>query len=302
MPDRRGPLRGVLAAALTPLRRDGEELDTDAIAPLVDLYVQAGLDGVFVGGTTGESLMLSLPERKRLAEAFVAAAGGRFPVAVHAGAQTTAATLDLITHAGESGADCVAVAPPPFFAFDEPALLTHFLAAAQACAPLPFYLYEIRQRTGYSIPLSVVQELRERVPHLAGMKVSDPTLEEVERYLASGLDVMVGAESLIKDGLARGAAGAVSGLAGALPRHVVGAVAGESARHPISLGSLRAGLERFPFHAAGKLALMAQHIAIEPDVRAPLRQLTAAERTDLEDWLAGGLLTGSGAVVGAGGA
>lgn len=286
----RGPLHGVVAAAMTPLGSEGETLDLGAVTALVDHYVNAGLDGLFVAGTTGESLMLTIPERRRLAEEFIAAAAGRFPVAVHAGAQTTAATVELAAHAAQAGAAAVAVAPPPYFAFDEPALVAHLRAAAAACAPLPFYLYEIRQRTGYSLPVSVIQEVRDTVPHLVGMKVSDPTLEEVERYLATGLDIMVGAEGLIAAGLERGARGTVSGLAGALPRHVVEAVNTASTRSPISLGALRAGLERFPFHAAGKLALIAQNVPLEPWVRAPLRQLTAEERTDLEDWLASGVL------------
>ena len=123
------------------------------------------------------------------------------------------------------------------------------------------------------------------------MKVSDPTLEEVERYLAPGLEIMVGAESLVPDGVARGAVGAVSGLAGALPRHVVDALGQQRSADQLPLGALRAGLERFPFHAAGKLTLIAQQVRINPSVRAPLRQLTAVERTELDNWLAGGVLT-----------
>ncbi len=137
------------------------------------------------------------------------------------------------------------------------------------------------------------------IPHLAGMKVSDPTLEEMERYLLPGLDIMVGSEPLVAQGIARGAVGAVSGLAGALPQHVVAAVTAGDTIQPISLGALRAGLERFPFHAAGKLTLIAQQVAIEPCVRAPLRQLTAAERTELEDWLAGGVLPAAAGIRGA---
>jgi len=287
---RRGPLHDTVAAALTPLRAEGRELDLEAIWPLTDLYAAAGVTGVFVGGTTGESLMLSLAERRQMAEEFIAAARGRLAVAVSAGAQTTADTLVLAEHAANCGAAAVAVAPPPFFAFDAPALLAHLSAAAARCAPVPFYLYEIRQRTGYAIPVTVVQALLDRAPNFVGMKVSDPTLEEVQRYLLPGLDVMIGAEGLVAEGLARGAVGAVSGLAGALPRHVARAVREGPVDGTMPLGALRTGLERFPFHAAGKLALIAQHIPVQPWVRAPLRQLTPAERTELEDWLAASVL------------
>jgi dihydrodipicolinate synthase/N-acetylneuraminate lyase len=289
MSSTRGPLRGIVAAALTPLQDAGESLDEAAVGPLVDFYIEAGVDGIFVAGTTGESLLLTLDERTRLLEAVIAAADRRTAVAVHVGAQSTAATVRLAGQAAELGADCVAVAPPPFFGLDDAALFHHLLAAAQACAPLPFYLYEIRQRTGYAIPLSVVHRLQDSAANLVGMKVSDPTLEDVQRYLLPGFDVMVGAEALVRQGLDMGAVGAVSGLAGALPRHVVNAIREPSTR-AVGLGALRAGLERFPFHAAAKRAVIAQNVCIRQDVRAPLRQLTSEERTDLEDWLATGVL------------
>jgi dihydrodipicolinate synthase/N-acetylneuraminate lyase len=293
----RGPLQGVLAAALTPLDDEGRTLDLDAVTPLVDFYVRSGMAGLFVAGTTGESYLLSLAERTRLVEGFVAAAAGRFPIVAHAGSLGTADTVALAEHAAAAGAACVAVAPPPFFALDDEALEAHFLAVAHACAPLPFYLYEIRQRTGYSIPVRVVQAVREQAANMVGMKVSDPTLEELERYLLPGLDVLVGAEPLIGAGLERGAVGAVSGLAGALPGHVADAVA-QPAGRAIGLGAMRAGLERFPFHAAGKLTVIAQGVAIKPWVRGPLRQLTPAERTELEDWLASGVLASVASGVG----
>lgn len=215
---------------------------------------------------------------------FLACVDERVVVAFHAGAQSTAATLELVDAGCELGAGCIAVAPPPFFALDNAALASHLVAAAGACAPLPFYLYEIRQRTAYSIPLDVIQALREAADNFVGMKVSDPTWDELERYLLPGLDVMVGAEALAARGLEHGARGVVSGLAGAMPRHVVAAIAGSGRSRP-DLETLRAGLDRFPFHAAGKLAVIAQGVAIQPSVRPPLRQLEPHERADLRAWL-----------------
>ena len=62
---------------------------------------------------------------------------------------------------------------PPYFALDEASQLEHFAAAAAACAPLPFYVYEFAITSGYAVPPAVVERLRERAPNLAGMKVSD---------------------------------------------------------------------------------------------------------------------------------
>ena len=274
-------LQGALAAAITPLRDRGEALDEDAFVPYVGFLEQGGLDGILALGTTGEGILLSVPERKRAAALFIDAASDGFDVAVHCGAQTTADTVALAADAAEQGADAVAVIGPPYYALDEEALVRHFVAAAEACRPLPFYLYEFRARAGYSVPISAVERLRELAPNLAGLKVSNQPFEEVEPYLIEGLDVFVGAESLVLRGLERGAAGAVSGLAAAFPDLVARLVRERSG----DVGDTRAMLERYPFQAAVKTCLVYLGVPVRDDVRAPLRTLTAEERAELEQWL-----------------
>jgi dihydrodipicolinate synthase/N-acetylneuraminate lyase len=276
-----GMLRGAIAAAVTPLRDDGRSLDEEAVAPYVDYLARGGVDGMLLLGTTGEGILLAPDERRRVAQLFVAAADGRLQVAVHAGAQTTADTTALAAHAAETGADAVAVIGPPYYPLDDDALLAHFAAAARACEPVPFYLYEFRGRAGYSIPPAVIERLREAAPNLRGLKVSNQPFDAVEPYLIEGLDVFVGAEGLVREGLARGAAGAVSGLAAAFPELIAQLVHdGEG-----DLGPARAAVERFPFHAALKRIVASRGVPIREDVRAPLRGLTDAEREELDGWL-----------------
>jgi dihydrodipicolinate synthase/N-acetylneuraminate lyase len=281
-------LRGALAAAVTPLR-DGH-LDPSAVEPYVDFLAGHGVDGLLALGTTGEGVMLPPAHRREIAEAFVEAAGGRIQVAVHVGAQTTHDTVALAEHAAGVGADAVAVIAPPYFALDEEELLAHFVAAAAACAPVPFYLYEFQARSGYAIPLPVIERLREQVSNLAGMKVSDSPWDKVAPYLLEGLDVFVGAEALLVEGLAAGAAGAVSGLAGSFPDAVVPLVRDPSPELGEKAAALRASLSRLPFHAASKTALGLRGVPVTSEVCAPLRGLTEAEQAELErivrDWLA----------------
>jgi dihydrodipicolinate synthase/N-acetylneuraminate lyase len=274
-------LRGTLAAAVTPLRDGGAALDDDAFGPYVEFLRAGGLDGILALGTTGEGILLSPEERKRAAGLFIEASGDGFDVAVHCGAQTTADTVKLAADAAGRGADAVAVIGPPYYALDEEALVRHFAAAAEACSPLPFYLYEFRARCGYSIPLGAIERLRELAPNLAGLKVSNQPFEEVEPFLIEGLDVFVGAESLVLRGLERGAVGAVSGLAAAFPELVAGLVRDRSG----DVAPVRAVLERFPFQAALKICLGHRGVAIREDVRRPLRTLSPEERAELEAWL-----------------
>ncbi|HZC76045.1 MAG TPA: dihydrodipicolinate synthase family protein [Gaiellaceae bacterium] len=276
-------LRGALAAAVTPLR-DGS-FDAAAVAPYVGFLAGHGLDGLLALGTTGEGVLFRPEERREIAVAFVEAARGKLQVAVHCGAQTTRDTQALAEHAASAGADAVAVIAPPYFALDADELLAHFEAAARACAPLPFYLYEFEARSGYAIPLPVIETLRERAPNLAGMKVSDSPWERLEPYLVEGLDVFVGAEALLERAIGVGAAGAVSGLAGSFPDAVVPLVREPTAEAGERATALRARLQRFPFHAASKAALGFRGVPIGPDVRAPLRGLTDAERAEVEEFV-----------------
>ena len=274
-------LKGAIAAAVTPLRDEGEALDEDAFAPYVEYLAAGGVDGIFVLGTTGEGILLSAEERKRAGALFVEAAAEGLDVALHCGAQTTAETVALAKHAAEIGADAVAVIGPPYYALDEEALVGHFVAAAEASAPLPFYVYEFRARAGYSIPPAVIGRLRELAPNLAGLKVSNQPFEDVEPYLVEGLDVFVGAESLVVRGLESGAAGAVSGLAAVFPELVARLVRERAG----NVGEVRAMLERFPFQAAAKFCLGRLGVPVREDVRRPLRALLPEEKAELERWL-----------------
>jgi dihydrodipicolinate synthase/N-acetylneuraminate lyase len=278
------PLRGALAASVTPLRALGAEPDDEAFGPLCDFYVEAGLDGVLALGTAGEGILLSVDERRRVADLFLQAAENRLQVAVHCGAQTTRDTVALAVHAAEVGADAVVVIGPPYFKLDEHAQYAHFFAAATACAPLPFYVYEFAATTGYAIAPAVLERLRDDASNVVGLKVSDTPFDAFEKYLLPGFDIFVGPEALIAAGMARGAVGAVSALASALPGEIAAVVREPSDDGAARLGELRSFVERFPRQAALKRLLGLQGVPVREDVRAPLRSLTGDERDELDRW------------------
>ena len=130
---------------------------------------------------------------------------------------------------------------------------------------MPFYLYEFKARTGYSIPLSVIERLGDRV---AGSK-SRTSRSRPSSLSARGLDVFIGAETLVeRESRAR------RGQA-CRPRGRVSEGGAEK----------RAVLERFPFRSALKTVLGLRGLPVRPDVRAPLRTLDPEERAELEQWL-----------------
>ena len=276
-------LRGAIAAVVTPLTGSGLGVDERAIGSVVRFLAAGGIDGVLVCGTTGEGMLLTPAERRAVAARSVEERPSGFQVAVHAGAQTTADTVALAAHAKELGADAVAVIAPPYFPLGEEELVAHLRAAADACAPVPFYVYEFAGRSGYAIPVAVIERLREVTTNLAGMKVSDTPFSAVEPYALDGLDLFVGSEPLVLEGLRNGAVGAVSALATAFPEIVASLVHDRSDEAGEQVTVLRRLLGPLRFHAALKTIMRARGLPVRPDVRAPLRGLTEDQREQALD-------------------
>lgn len=273
--------RPLVVAAVTPLTESGATLDLEAVAPYVAFLESHAADGVFACGTTGEGVLLSLDERRRVTAAFRGAVSGA--LIMHAGAQTTADTVTLAAYAAEIGADAVAVIPPPYFALDADALTAHFVAAARACAPLPFYCYAFTARSGYPLPVEVIRRIDAAVDNLAGLKVSESPFERVEPYLGLGLPVLIGSEPLIADAIARGALGTVSGMAAAFPDVVRTALDAADESSSIRLRTLRSAMEASgQFVAAAKHVLGIRGVAVGHGMRAPLRGLTSSEASELD--------------------
>jgi dihydrodipicolinate synthase/N-acetylneuraminate lyase len=218
-------LRGVFAAAVTPLIDGGTRLDEPGVARVADFLAEGGADGAPVCGTAGEGMLLTVAER--------------------------------------------------------------LSAAARACDPLPFTIYAFTARSGYPIPLSVIERLGERAPNLAGLKVSEVPWERFEPYLIDGLDIFVGPEALIQRGLAGGAIGAISALASAFPELVAAAVHTGTPEATARAAEARAAVERFPMPAALKTVCALRGVPISGHVRAPLRALDSHERAELEQVVRG---------------
>ena len=271
-------LTGAIAAAVTPLTESGDALDERGFGRLTSFLIDGGVAGLLASGTTGEGVLLSLEERRRVVERFLEERRGAFQIAVHAGAQSTRDTVALATHAREVGADAVAVIAPPYYPLDGSELLAHLQAAAQACDPLPFYVYEFVGRSGYATPVDVVERLRGEVSNLAGMKVSDTPWEKVTPYLLPDLDVFVGSEPLVPQGLDAGARGAVSGLSTAFPEIVSALVHDRTDDAAKAVTLLRERLAGIPFQSALKTVIAARGVEISTAVRRPLRDITDDER------------------------
>ncbi len=213
---------GVTPAMATPIGENGR-FSPQSIPPLVNFLHEAGVKGLFVGGTTGEGLLFSVDERKQLHEAAMDAADG-LPILLHVGADRMDDALVLTTHAATLNPAAIVAITPTFFGMDDDALFDYFVAIAQAAPEVPLLLYDIPHMAGNGISISLFERLAEAVPSLAGAKTSRPDAQAIRRLIDAAppeMIILAGNEAIALGSLALGANGMISGLATAVPEPFV---------------------------------------------------------------------------------
>ncbi|KAG8517163.1 N-acetylneuraminate lyase [Galemys pyrenaicus] len=151
-------LQGLVAATITPMTEHGE-INFSVIGQYVDYLVEEqGVKNIFVNGTTGEGLSLSIAERRQVAEEWVTRGRNKLDqVVIHVGALSLKESQELAQHAAEIGADGIAVIAPFFFKSLNKDALINFLKEVAAAAPtLPFYYYHIPTLTGQLLSALVI--------------------------------------------------------------------------------------------------------------------------------------------------
>jgi 4-hydroxy-tetrahydrodipicolinate synthase len=213
-------LEGVIPAMLTPFTKNGKQIDPEKAGALAVYLADQGVHGVFPCGTTGEGMLMTLDERKRVIEAVVAAAGKRIKVIAHTGCLDTASTIELTRHAMETGAAAAGVVAPGFFSYDDASLLAHFSAVANAVKGFPVLLYNIPGCAKNWLTPSLIATLAERHENIVGMKDSSGDMSALTRILAcvpKDFKVINGVDEYSFQALVAGAKGCVSSTANVVP-------------------------------------------------------------------------------------
>lgn len=216
---------GVVPAMATPLEADGYRVNQQALEQLIDFLIASGVSGLFIGGTTGEGILLAPSERRRLHESALAMVDGRVPSLIHVGANTTAASVELAEHAMSLGAEAIVAVTPHFYEVDDDSLLAYYQAIARAAPETPLLAYDIPQLATNAISPQLLPRLAGQIPTFAGLKSSRPDAQIVRQFIdASAADALVlaGNERVALGLLALGADGLISGLATAVPEPFVG--------------------------------------------------------------------------------
>ncbi|MFG3083899.1 dihydrodipicolinate synthase family protein [Streptomyces parvulus] len=209
------PLHGVIPPVITPLTPAGD-VDTGSVRRLAEHLIGAGVHGLFLLGSSGETAYLTDAQRLTALEAAVDAAAGRVPVLAGVIDTTTARVLDRAADAVRAGADAL-VATAPFYTRTHPVEIAGHFRRIREAAGLPLFAYDIPVAVHTKLPRDLVLELAGDGT-LAGLKDSsgdDGSLRRllVElRPLVPDFSVLTGSELTVDGALLAGADGVVPGL------------------------------------------------------------------------------------------
>lgn len=218
----------IIPAMATPIDISGNRVSVKDVAPLVDFLIERNVGGLFVGGSTGEGILLSLDERKKLFKAVVDAAAGRVPVLLHIGTNNTRDSFDLAVFSESIGADANVAVTPYFYPVDENSLLSYYQEIAKAAPTLPLLAYDIPHFAVNGITPALLTRLFDTIPHFAGVKCSRKDAQIIRQLIdvtPSDKMMLVGSEQIMLGSLAMGATGSISGLSTAIPEPFVKMVA-----------------------------------------------------------------------------
>ncbi|SDK61030.1 dihydrodipicolinate synthase family protein [Streptomyces indicus] len=217
------PLTGVVPPVCTPLTPDNE-VDTASLTRLVDHLVSAGVDALFVLGSSSEAAYLPDRHRRTVVETVVGHVGGQLPVLAGAIDMTTLRVNDHVDAVTAAGADAVVVTAP-FYTRTHPAEITRHFRAVAAHSPVPVFAYDQPASVPLKLTPDVVTELAEDGV-IAGLKDSSGDEGAFRACLMGtralpGFSVLTGSELTVDSALAMGAHGVVPGLGNVDPEGYV---------------------------------------------------------------------------------
>ncbi len=201
--------QGILPAIITPMTPD-ETLNEAAFREVMEFNIQSGVNGFWVAGGTGESVLLDDEENMRIAEIAADQNRGRIANIMHVGAPTTARAVKMAENAARAGVEAICCVPPFFYKPSDEAVVEHYRVVA-AAADLPFFVYNLPQATGTEITLDLMKKIQDRVPQLKGLKHSAPTFPNTREFVKMGLTCLIGNGALMLSALSVGAPGCVDG-------------------------------------------------------------------------------------------
>ena len=187
-----------------------------AVRELTAWFIEKGVNGLYVGGSSGECIYQSKEERKLVLENVMAVAKGKLTVIAHIACNNTADSQELAAHAESLGVDAIAAIPPIYFKLPPYAIAKYWNDMSEAAPNTDFIIYNIPQLAGVSLSVPLLQEMLKN-PRVIGVKNSSMPVQDIQMWLDEGALVFNGPDEQLISGLVMGAIGGIGGTYGAMP-------------------------------------------------------------------------------------
>ena len=213
--------QGVFPAFYACYDKNGE-IDPAAVRKLTAFLIQKGVKGVYVGGSSGECIYQSVPERKLVLENVMEAAQGRLTIIAHVACNNTRDSQELARHAESLGVDAIASIPPIYFRLPEHAIAKYWNDISAAAPHTDFIIYNIPQLAGVALTIPLLKEMLKN-PNVIGVKNSSMPVQDIQMWKDEGTKngrqfvVFNGPDEQLISGLVMGAVGGIGGTYGAMP-------------------------------------------------------------------------------------
>lgn len=198
---------------------DNGEVSVERTKALVRYFIEAGVQGLYVNGSSGECIYLSVEDRKSILEAVMAEAKGKLGIIAHVACNNTKDSVELAKHAESLGVDAIAAIPPIYFRLPSYSIAEYWNTISAAAANTDFIIYNIPQLAGVSLTKELFMEMKKN-PRVIGVKNSSMPVQDIQNYKAwGGEDFVVfnGPDEQFIGGRTMGACGGIGGTYGAMP-------------------------------------------------------------------------------------
>ena len=187
-----------------------------AVRELTQYYIDKGVQGLYVGGSSGECIYQSKEERKVVLEEVMKVAKGKLTIIAHIACNNTADSCELAAHAESLGVDAIASIPPIYFKLPPHAIAKYWNDMSAAAPNTDFIIYNIPQLAGVSLSVPLLKEMLKN-PRCIGVKNSSMPTQDIQMWADEGAIVFNGPDEQLISGLVMGAIGGIGGTYGAMP-------------------------------------------------------------------------------------
>ena len=207
--------QGIFPAFYACYDQDGK-VSPQTVRDLARYFLDKGVKGLYVGGSSGECIYQSVAERKLTLENVMAEVGGKMTIIAHVACNNTADSRELAAHAESLGVDAVAAIPPIYFKLPPKAIAKYWNDISDAAPNTDFVIYNIPQLAGVALTVPLLQEMLKN-PRVIGVKNSSMPVQDIQMWKDEGALVFNGPDEQLLSGLAAGAAGGIGGTYAAMP-------------------------------------------------------------------------------------